>query len=154
MRQNNTQHHGRGSLMQQSNTKLPSLKEIEVTFFRNLQKVFANGLVRFLEELDEWIMEHRDRGRFRMQDKRKVSLSTLYGEITFFRRMYKDREKNGYVYLLDQYLSFDGEVGMSPGLEELAVELASRGPSYRESADKLEAFLGYPAMSHETIKLI
>lgn len=138
--------------MQENNINLPTFKDIEVTFFRKLQEHFAEGMVRYLKDLDQWIMETRDTARYRMQDLREVTLSTLFGEITFRRRLYKDREKNCYVYLLDQYLAFDGQSGVSPHLEELAVEMASKGPSYREASKKIEAFVGYPVMSHETIR--
>ena len=121
-------------------------------FFRKLQELFAEEMTRYLEELDKWIMEQRDRARYRMQECRKISISTLFGEITFSRRMYKDRQTGCYVYLLDQVLGFQGENMISPHLEELAVELASQGPSYRESAAMIEQFLGYPALSHETIR--
>lgn len=138
--------------MKQFSMNLPTLKEIEVNFFRKLQEQFSEGLVRYLEQLDEWIMEQRDRSRFRLHDLRELSLGTMFGEITFKRRVYRDREKNQFVYLLDQALSFDGESMVSPHLEEMAIELASQGPSYRESAKKIEAFLGYPAISHEAIR--
>lgn len=138
--------------MNKFTTKLPTFKEIEVTFFRKLQEQFAEGMVRYLEELDQWILENRDRDRYRMKDHREISVSTLFGEIAFTRRMYRDREKGCYVCLLDQALGFDGENMISPQLEELAVELASKGPSYRESATMIEQFLGYPALSHETIR--
>lgn len=138
--------------MQNINMKLPTLKEIEVTFFRKLQEQFTEAVVRYLEEIDTWIMNMRDKDRYRVHDKREVSLSTMFGEVTFKRRMYRDRKCAEYVYLLDQVLSFEGEIGISPQLEQLAVELASRGPSYRESSEQIEKFLGYSALSHETIR--
>lgn len=138
--------------MQNLNMNLPTLKEIEVTIFRKLQEQYIKIMVKYLEKLDEWIMESRDKDRFRMHDRRKVSLSTSFGEVTFTRRMYQDRYTQKYVYLLDRLMSFEGHEGVSPHLEELAIELASRGPSYREAAEQIEQFLGYPAMSHETIR--
>lgn len=138
--------------MQDLNMKLPTLKEIEVTFFRKLQEQFMDVMVSYLEKLDEWIMASRDTRRFRMHERREISLSTVFGEITFTRRMYLDRQTDQYVYLLDQLLLFEGHEGVSPHLAELAIELASRGPSYREASEQIEAFLGYPALSHETIR--
>ena len=88
------------------------------------------------EEIDSWIMENRDHARYRLRDKRQVTMSTLFGEIIFSRRLYQDREKGTYVYLLDQALAFDGQTGISPHLEEWAVELATAGPSYHESHGK------------------
>jgi hypothetical protein len=138
--------------MQKFIMNLPTMKELELTLFQQLQAMFAEALVRCLEELDNWIMEHRDRSRFRLHELRHVSMSTSFGEITFARRLYRDRKKRTYVYLLDQSLSFDGQSGISPRLEEWAVELATVGPSYHEAARQIEALLGYQAISHETIR--
>lgn len=138
--------------MQKFIINLPTMKEIEVNLFQQLQLMFAEIMVRCLEEMDKWIMENRDHARYRLRDTRKVMMSTSFGEITFARRLYQDRETGAYVYLLDQALSFDGQSGISPRLEEWAVELATMGPSYHEAARQIEALLGYQAISHETIR--
>ena len=138
--------------MQKSIMNLPTMKEIEVNLFQQLQAMFADVMVRCLEEIDKWIMENRDPARYRLRDTRNVTMSTSFGEITFARRLYLDREKETCVYLLDQALAFDGQSGISPRLEEWAVELATVGPSYHEAARQIEALLGYPAISHETIR--
>lgn len=49
------------------------------------------------------------------------------------RNYYQDRETGKYVYLLDQYLAFDGTKGMSPVVQDLAIELAVTGVSYRQA---------------------
>jgi len=138
--------------MQDFNMNLPTMKELEMNLFQQLQAMFADVMLRCLEEIDKWIMENRDHARYRLRDARNVTMSTSFGEITFTRRLYQDREKGTYVYLLDQALAFDGQAGISPRLEEWAVELATIGPSYHEAARQIEALLGYPAMSHETIR--
>jgi len=138
--------------MQKSIMNLPTMKELEVNLFQQLQAMFADVMVRCLEEIDRWIMENRDHARYRLRDTRKVTMSTSFGEITFARRLYLDREKETCVYLLDQALAFDGQSGISPRLEEWAVELATVGPSYHEAARQIEALLGYQAISHETIR--
>lgn len=55
-------------------------------------------------------------------------------------------------YLLDQYLAFDGTKGMSPVVQDLAIELAVTGVSYRQASDAMEKLLGYPVISHEGIR--
>ncbi|EGL83832.1 transposase [Caldalkalibacillus thermarum TA2.A1] len=55
------------------------------------------------------------------------------------------------VYLLERYLDFEGGSSFSPLVEEVALELAITGPSYRKAAEIQEALLGYPVISHETI---
>ena len=63
-----------------------------------------------------------------------------------------DRKAERYVYLLDQYLKFDGAKGASPLVEDLALELAVTGTAYRKAESTLKKFLGYHVMSHETIR--
>src|SRR5699024_11711429 len=55
-------------------------------------------------------------------------------------------------YLLDQYLAFDGTKGMSPVVQDLAIELAVTGVSYRQASNAMEKLLGYPVISHEGIR--
>ena len=87
-----------------------------------------------------------------MRDKRNVGMDTLFGSITIRRNYYKDRVDNKYVCLLDQYLQFDGAKGFSPVVEEMAMELAVTGPSYRHASSTLEKLLGYSVASHEAIR--
>ncbi|GIP65504.1 hypothetical protein J32TS6_40590 [Virgibacillus pantothenticus] len=56
------------------------------------------------------------------------------------RNYYRDIETGKYVYLLDQYLAFDGTKGMSPVVQDLAIELAVTGVSYRQAGSNGEAF--------------
>jgi len=41
---------------------------------------------------------------------------------------------------------------MSPVVQELAIELAVTGVSYRQAGQALEKLLGYPVISHEGIR--
>jgi hypothetical protein len=81
-----------------------------------------------------------------------VQIDTIFGTVRFKRRMYQDRVKGQHVFLLDQMLAFDGREKLSPLLEEVAIEFASQGPSYRDSAKRLEALVGYRVLSHEAIR--
>jgi len=56
------------------------------------------------------------------------------------------------VYLLDRLLQFEGRGKVSPHLEETAIAFAGQGPSYRDSAKRLEQLLGYPVLSHQAIR--
>lgn len=131
---------------------LPTLKEIELDLFHLLQKRFGEVLTRFLSEIDDEIASKRDKKRFYLHDKRESTLETMFGSISFKRNYYEDREKKEYVFLLDHYLEFDGAKGASPLVENLAMEFAVTGSSYRKASSTLERFLGYNVMSHETIR--
>lgn len=148
----NTTKQGRGVLMQKDNIQLPTLKELEKELFITLQKTFGDVLTKVLEEMDQQIAETRDKKRFYLQDKRSIEMDTSFGSIIFKRNYYKDREKGGYVYLLDQYLGFEGSKGFSPLVETMAMEMAVQGTSYRHASSMLEKLLGYKVISHETIR--
>ena len=134
--------------MQNNTTKLPNLKEIEQMLWRELQETYAKALEDILINIDNQLAESRDKKRFRMVDRRKTSISSLYGEIQFKRYYYRDREKEEHVFLLDRCLEFEGEGGFSPLVEEAAIQFAVTAPSYRKAENLLESLLGYSGMSH------
>ncbi len=68
------------------------------------------------------------------------------------RNYYYDRESGKYISLLDQHLQFEGAKGLSPLVQEMAMELAVEGQSYRSASHTLEKLLGYSVLSHETIR--
>jgi len=138
--------------MKNINTKYPTLKEIEQLVWRNLQETFSTVMKLLLEDFDQQIIDKRDKQRFHLKDKRKLTIDSLFGEIEINRTYYRDRETGEYVYLLDRYLGFEGAKGFSPLVEEAAIELAVSGPSYRKAANTLETILGYRVMSHEAIR--
>lgn len=138
--------------MQHFTTILPSMKELEQWMLRKMQDMFANAMKTALERLDQIILEQRDRQRFRVKAERETSVNTVLGSIRFKRRLYMDRQTGQHVYLLDQYLQFEGRGKVSPHLLETAIAFAAEGPSYRDSAKRLEQLLGYPVLSHEAIR--
>jgi hypothetical protein len=138
--------------MQQNSTDWPNLKQLEQLLWRQLQETFSVVMKRLLEEIDQQIAEARDKKRYRLLGKRPLSFTSLFGELSMKRTYYRDRTDGGCVYLLDRYLNLAKAAHLSPMIEETAIELAIQGPSYRKAAQALETFLGYPGMSHETIR--
>lgn len=129
-----------------------TMKELEQMTFRILQECFSQVMAEILVEFDTIIAETRDKKRFYLKDKRPLKFESVYGSIELERNYYQDRETGEYVFLLDQYLNFDGTKGMSPVVQELAIELAVTGVSYRQAGQALEKLLGYPVISHEGIR--
>jgi hypothetical protein len=115
-----------------------TMKELEQMTFRVLQECFSQVMREILLEFDTIIAETRDKKRFYLKDKRPLKLESVYGSVELERNYYQDRETGEYVFLLDQYLSFDGTKGMSPVVQELAMELAVTGVSYRQAGQALE----------------
>src|SRR5690625_2864957 len=124
-----------------------TLKELETIIFRTLQESFSTIMAELLTELDQFIADHRDKQRFALKDKRKLSFDSVFGHVELRRNYYLDRETGKYISLLDQHLDFDGGQMMSPVVQDLAIELAVTGVSYRQASDALEKLLGYPVIS-------
>lgn len=128
------------------------MKELEQITYRALQKSFSQVMAQTLSEIDEAIALGRDKKRFYLKDKRTLKFESVFGQVELKRNYYQDKETGKYVYLLDQYLEFDGTKGMSPVVQDLAIELAVTGVSYRQASDAMEKLLGYPVISHEGIR--
>ncbi|WP_043968291.1 UPF0236 family transposase-like protein, partial [Anoxybacillus thermarum] len=94
--------------MKHFTTEWPLLKELEEQLVRTLQKVFAVLLAALLEEIDQQLAEARDKRRYQLKDKRPTTIQTLFGEVTFRRNYYYDRQAGAYTFLLDAELGFDG----------------------------------------------
>lgn len=72
-----------------------------------------------------------------MKDKRRTTIQTLFGEVTFERNYYLDREQNRYTFLLDSFLAFDGSQSISPCLEETAVVFRNQKSSHKVLTDSI-----------------
>ncbi len=110
---------------------------LEEFLFRELQNTFGDILKETLYEIDRRIKEARDKKRFKEVSLREITISTLFGDVTFKRRHYKDAETERYVYLLDEVLGIDG--GISPCFPAVAAGEAVIGPSYWAACKSLEA---------------
>src|SRR5690625_2665865 len=141
-----------GILMINNINSLPTLKEIESNLFGELQEIFQTILLSILEKMDVWLRDNRDFARFENREMQETTLATMFGSITVNRRIYRDRDADVRVALLDKYLGYDGGDSLSPFLTEMAVKWAIRGPSYRDARDRLCDLLGYQVTSHETIR--
>src|SRR5690625_4865856 len=129
-----------------------SLKELEKITFRVLQEGFSKIKSELLVDLDQLIANNRDKQGFELKDKRKISFDSMFGHVEFRRNYYLDRDTGKYLSLLDRHLDIDGGQMMSPAAQDLAIELAVTGVSYRQAPDALEKLLGYPVISHEGIR--
>ncbi|WP_353949128.1 UPF0236 family transposase-like protein [Sporolactobacillus sp. Y61] len=81
--------------MDQYNENHASLKDIEQILFRALQQTFSRILYQLLVNLDQHLAESRDKRRFELYDKRKISLETTLGNVSFVRNYYWDRKSQG-----------------------------------------------------------
>ncbi|SDM41495.1 UPF0236 family transposase-like protein [Halarsenatibacter silvermanii] len=118
-----------------------SFKGIEEELLRIFRRRFIEFLVEVFKDLDEAIMETRDKDKFKVKGIRERTLVTSFGEITFQRRYYYDREADEYRYLLDEMLKLPRYDRVSNLVKEKALTMV-RDLSYRKSATRTIDMLG------------
>jgi hypothetical protein len=116
-------------------------KSFERTIFEIMCRIACELMRMYLELRDLSIMGIRDTKEYRYIDKRKTTIKTLMGEVTFSRIYYKKRT-GGYVFLLDEALGIDCGCGLvSENLaEQIVVECTDK--SFRKAASDINSFTG------------
>jgi hypothetical protein len=120
----------------QNNT---NFKDVEKEIFRIVCKEARKRFKKILEEIDQAIMENRDKDKFKLKDIKKRTIDTLFGEVTIKRRYYQD-SNDKFRFLLDEYLNIPANERQSPALKEIALDLVKELP-YRKAADKVDNIL-------------
>ena len=120
----------------QNNT---NFKDVEKEIFRIVCKEARKRFKKILEEIDQAIMENRDKDKFKLKDIKERTIDTLFGEVTIKRRYYQD-SNDKFRFLLDQYLNIPANERQSPALKEIALDLVKELP-YRKAADKIDNIL-------------
>jgi hypothetical protein len=121
------------------------VKETPVSFKTLEQKIYeyvcelGREITRnVLENYDKELFVSRDTKQFRDKGKRKTSIKTVYGEVEYSRRVYRDNfadeGKRVYIYLLDQAMQMDKIGLISTNLAEKIAMTVTESP-YRVSAD-------------------
>lgn len=82
-------------------TKDINFKMLEEKIFGFACEFAKSTMVNILEAIDSDIMKSRDRKRYRLKDTIQTSIKTVFGDVTYARRYYYDKEKGTYTYLLD-----------------------------------------------------
>ncbi len=129
-----------------------NFEQLEKLLWKSTINLFQHVLVEILEQFDKKLMDNRDKNRFVNKEKNPRSVQTLVGTIDFERRYYWDKEENQWTYLLDEMLELEAEKTIGPGLLELAVTWATKGPSYRDARDRLTDLFEAQVLSHEAIR--
>lgn len=129
-----------------------SFGQLEKLLWKSTLSLFQHVMVEVLEQFDQILMENRDKSRFENKEKNPRSVQTMVGSVDFERRYYWDTEEHRWVYLLDEALELEPEKTIGPGLLQLAVTWATKGPSYRDARDRLIDLYGAQVLSHEAIR--
>ena len=131
-----------------------NIHEIEQLLWNSVLETFQQAMVEILSMLDDFLMATRKKNRYEYKEKKKRTYVTKLGSITITRRYYWDKDNKEWVFLLDRALGLDTREQISPGLKELVVLWATKGPSYRDVRDRLKDLFGHQVLSHEKIRQI
>lgn len=113
---------------------------------------FLEVVREVLETLDQALLQTRDKKRYEVKQVCERGFEVGLGYLQFQRRQYWDREKQDWVYLLDEVLQIPEGQRVSDWLKARAVEAAADARSYRAAADEIQRQFGYRALSHESIR--
>lgn len=136
---------------------MKSIVEEKLVSFKSLeQKVFAyvcelgREITRImLESYDAELAEGRDKQRYRDKGKRTTTIKTVYGEVTYARKVYQTKREDGrnaHVYLLDEAMHMDKIGLISTNLAEKIAMTVTEAP-YRVTAEIINETCGQ-SISH------
>lgn len=121
-----------------------SFKALEKKIFAYVCKLGCEITRTMLESYDAELAAGRDRSQYRDKGKRMTTIKTVYGEVSYSRRVYQTRLEDGrkaYVYLLDDAMQMDKIGLISTNLaEKIAMEVTEA--SYRASAEAVSSACG------------
>lgn len=136
---------------------MKSIVEENLVSFKSLeQKVFAyvcelgREITRImLESYDTELAEGRDKQQYRDKGKRNTTIKTVYGEVTYARRVYQTKLEDGrsaHIYLLDEAMHMDKIGLVSTNLAEKIAMTVTESP-YRVTAEIISETCGQ-SISH------
>ncbi|MDR2695704.1 MAG: ISLre2 family transposase [Deltaproteobacteria bacterium] len=128
--------------MEKITEKHPDFKSFEKELFELMCRIACGLIQQYLEWRDLGIMALRDRTRYRNIDIRASAIKTVFGEVSYSRRYYYDKESNERVFLLDRAMGIGCEFGLvSENLaEQIVHECADK--SYRRAAGSVSRLTG------------
>ena len=117
--------------------ELISFKELEQKIFRYVCELGREITVQMLERYDKELAERRNKKLYRCKGKRKTSIKTVYGEVEYYRNVYRTETEDGqtaHMFLLDQAMQMDKIGLISTNLAEKIALTVTESP-YRVTAD-------------------
>ena len=124
--------------------KLVSFKELEQKVFKYICKLGCEITQIILESYDDELAASRNTKQYRDKGGRKTSIKTVYGEVEYWRRVYRtslDGGQKAYVYLLDEAVRMDKIGLISTNLAEKIAMTVTESP-YRVAADAISSTCG------------
>ena len=129
--------------------KLVSFKTLEQKVFRYVCELAQEITRILLENYDAELAEGRDKSQYRDKGKRMTTIKTVYGEVSYARRVYQTNLEDGRkacVYLLDEAMHMDKIGLLSTNLAEKIAMTVTESP-YRVTAEIISETCGQ-SISH------
>ena len=129
--------------------KLVSFKTLEQKVFRYVCELAQEITRIMLESYDAELAEGRDKSQYRDKGKRMTTIKTVYGEVSYARRVYQTNLEDGRkacVYLLDEAMHMDKIGLLSTNLAEKIAMTVTESP-YRVTAEIISETCGQ-SISH------
>lgn len=116
-----------------------TFEDLEGEVFEGLCDLGQRAILKFLEALDLAISRGRG-AALRLVGKRSRTIITRFGDVTFKRRLYREKGTGRYRFLLDEALGLPVREGVSKTVATLALSLAAVLP-FRRAVRVLGQFL-------------
>ena len=126
-----------------------TFKDIEKEIFKIICEAGRTLTQEILEKYDQHLHETRNREEYRDKGRRRSTIKTVYGEVSYERHVYQTHDEYGInhcVYLLDENLSLNRIGLISENYVELLISSITE-MSYRNCAEKVSKTTGLP-ISH------
>ena len=123
---------------------LVSFKTLEKKIFSYVCEIAREITCIILENYDKELADNRDKKSYRDKGKRKTTIKTVYGEVTYNRHVYQKVLEDGRkscVYLLDEMMQMEKIGLISTNLAEKIAMTVTESP-YRVTADIISSTCG------------
>lgn len=129
-----------------------SFNEIEKEIFKRKCEEAAEETKLLLEYFDDLIADARDKSKYRDKGKRTTTIKTVYGEVTYRRRVYQTTNDEGlreYIFLLDEEMGMEkiGLISTNLG-EKIATTLTKN--AFRGTSEQISNTCGQ-SLSHTCV---
>lgn len=124
--------------------KLVSFKTLEQKIYAYVCELGREITRLMLEHYDDELAQGRDRQNYRDKGKRTTAIKTVYGEVSYSRRVYETKSEEGkraYVYLLDEAMRMEKIGLISTNLAEKIALGVTESP-YRVTAEGISSTCG------------
>lgn len=136
-----------GNIILSENTV--SFNQIEKEIFRRKCREAADETRLLLEHFDDLIADARDKSKYRDKGKRTTTIKTVYGEVTYRRRVYQTTNEEGlreYIFLLDEEMGMEKIGLISTNLGEKIAATVIKN-SFRVTSERINDTCGQ-SISH------